>query len=51
MQKSLAADQGFLALPEAELTEFDRARVVIQQVPYEFSSSYISGSDKGPAAI
>ncbi len=51
MQKSLAAEQGFLALPEAELTEFDRARVVIQQVPYEYSSSYISGSDKGPAAI
>lgn len=49
--KVLNADEGFLALPEAHLTEFDNAKVVIQQVPYEYTSSYVSGSDKGPKAI
>lgn len=47
----LPAEEGFLALPEAEWAEFDQARIAIQQIPYEHTSSYISGSDKGPAAI
>ncbi|MBL7811314.1 MAG: agmatinase [Bacteroidetes bacterium] len=51
MFNTLPADEGFLALPEADLASFEKARVAIQQVPYEHTSSYISGSDKGPAAI
>lgn len=47
----LPAEDGFLSLPEAEWAEFDKARIAIQQIPYEHTSSYISGSDKGPAAI
>ncbi len=48
---ALPAEEGFLALPEAQLAAFENARVVIQQIPYEHTSSYIAGSDKGPEAI
>jgi agmatinase len=47
----LPADEGFLALPEVHLAAYENARVVIQQIPYEHTSSYIAGSDKGPEAI
>lgn len=47
----LPAEDGFLALPEAQMAAFENARVVIQQIPYEHTSSYIAGSDKGPEAI
>jgi agmatinase len=47
----LSHEEGFLALPEAELTTYANARYVIQQVPYEHTSSYLEGSAKGPAAI
>jgi len=49
--KSLPNDQAFLAIPEAELCAYDKARFVIQQVPYEHTSSYLEGSAKGPKAI
>lgn len=49
--KVLPNDQAFLAIPEAELTSYEKAAFVIQQIPYEHTSSYLSGSDKGPAAI
>jgi len=51
MTPVLPAEDGFLAIPEEELTHWNTAKVVIQQVPYEHTSSYLSGSDKGPAAI
>lgn len=51
MTPVLPADDGFLAIPDSELTTFENAKVVIQQVPYEHTSSYIAGSDKGPAAF
>ena len=47
----LPAEQGFLALPEAELANIDTAAVAIQLVPYEHTSSYVSGSARGPMAI
>ena len=47
----LPAEEGFLALPEPEMASFENSKVVIQQIPYEHTSSYISGSAKGPAAI
>ncbi len=49
--KVLPAEEGFLALPDAELTTLQNAKVVIQQIPYEYTSSYIAGSDKGPKAM
>src|SRR5689334_16172390 len=51
MVRVLPADEGFLALPEPELASFDKARVVIQQVPYEHTSSYLAGSFRGPGAM
>ncbi|MBS3915290.1 MAG: agmatinase [Bacteroidetes bacterium] len=51
MKPVLIAEEGFLAVPETEFADWNNSRVVIQQIPYEHTSSYISGSDKGPAAI
>lgn len=51
MTPVLPAEEGFLAIPDEKHTEWNSAKVVIQQVPYEYTSSYLSGSDKGPAAI
>jgi agmatinase len=49
--KALAGENGFLAIPEPELCSYGKSRYVIQQVPYEHTSSYIAGSAKGPGAI
>lgn len=51
MMPVLPAEDGFLAIPEDNFASWDMSKVVIQQVPYEHTSSYLSGSDKGPAAI
>jgi agmatinase len=51
MLKTLPADQAFLSPPETELCELQHSKVVIQQLPYEHTSSYHEGSYKGPAAI
>jgi agmatinase len=51
MMPVLPAEDGFLAIPDETYNTWDKAKVVIQQVPYEHTSSYIGGSDKGPAAI
>lgn len=49
--KSLASTHNFLGITEKELCSYENARFVIQSLPYEYTSSYLSGSDKGPAAI
>jgi agmatinase len=49
--KVLPSDKAFLAIPEEELSSYEKSKIVIQQIPYEHTSSYLSGSDKGPAAI
>src|SRR3954471_15714241 len=49
--KSLRNDKAFLAIPEAELSSYEKSKFVIQQVPYEHTSSYLEGSAKGPEAI
>jgi agmatinase len=49
--KALPADQNFLAIPEADLCDYSKSRFVIQQVPYEHTSSYLQGSAKGPGAV
>jgi agmatinase len=47
----LPADKAFLAIPEKELCDYENAKVVIQQIPYEHTSSYLEGSARGPSAI
>lgn len=47
----LPSEKNFLGLPEERLFAYDRSKVVIQQAPYEYTSSYLSGSHKGPHAI
>jgi agmatinase len=49
--KVLSNEDAFLAIPEPELCTFQKSKYVIQQVPYEHTSSYIEGSKLGPAAI
>lgn len=49
--KELSNEQAFLSVPEPELCAYKNSRFVIQQVPYEHTSSYLEGSDKGPSAI
>lgn len=49
--KSLPTAKNFLGIAEKELYSYEKARYVIHPVPYEHTSSYLSGSAKGPAAI
>ncbi len=49
--KVLGTDHNFLGLEEEHLYTFENAKYVIQSVPYEYTSSYLEGSAKGPAAI
>lgn len=51
MIKALGTKQNFLGIPEQEYYSYENSKYVIQQAPYEFTSSYLAGSDKGPAAI
>jgi agmatinase len=44
-------DKNFLGIQESHKFEFEKAKIVIQSLPYEHTSSYLSGSDKGPQAI
>ena len=46
----LDIERNFLALPE-ELSAYSTSPVVIQSLPYEHTSSYKTGSAKGPEAI
>lgn len=47
----LGSDENFLGITEENLFAYDSSKVVIQQLPYEHTSSYKQGSDKGPSAI
>lgn len=49
--KALGPENNFLGIEDPSLFEYDKARYVIQSAPYEYTSSYLSGSDKGPSAI
>ncbi|HRH65771.1 MAG TPA: agmatinase [Bacteroidia bacterium] len=49
--KTIPNGEAFLAVPEPSLCEYKSSKFVIQQVPYEYTSSYLEGSAKGPAAI
>ncbi len=49
--KVLPNELAFLAIPEPDLASYEKAKFVIQQIPYEHTSSYLMGSAKGPAAM
>ncbi|MBK8845222.1 MAG: agmatinase [Bacteroidetes bacterium] len=51
MPKSLTAKDNFLGIAEKKYYDYATSKYVIQQVPYEHTSSYLAGSAKGPAAI
>lgn len=51
MFQSLPAEHNFLGITEPEYCDYKQSRFVIQQVPYEHTSSYLAGSAKGPAAM
>lgn len=47
----LGPDKNFLGIENPALYNYQEARFVIQQVPYEHTSSYMRGSAEGPQAI
>lgn len=49
--KARGAASNFLGIEEGSLCSYESAKYVIQSAPYEHTSSYLSGSDKGPEAI
>ena len=46
--KVLNKDDNFLGISDPQFYDYERSRTVIQQIPYEHTSSYHKGSDKGP---
>ncbi|MEO8794712.1 MAG: agmatinase [Daejeonella sp.] len=49
--KSLGTDKNFLGIEDEALYNYETSKVVIQSAPYEYTSSYLMGSAKGPQAI
>lgn len=49
--KYLNAKKNFLAITEDKYCNYKESKFVIQSAPYEYTSSYLQGSSKGPAAI
>jgi len=49
--KARTSENNFLAIEDPALHSYESSRFVIQSVPYEHTSSYLSGSAKGPEAI
>ena len=45
------SEHNFLGITEKELFSYETSNIVIQSAPYEHTSSYLSGSDKGPEEI
>lgn len=48
---ALSADQNFLGIANEDHYAYEKSQVVIQSAPYEHTSSYLAGSERGPAAI
>jgi len=48
---ALTPDKNFLSLSDEKNYAYQSSKVVIQQAPYEYTSSYLEGSAKGPEAI
>ncbi len=49
--KSLSTKDNFLGIEEKKYYDYSSSKYVIQQVPYEHTSSYLAGSAKGPGAM
>ncbi len=49
--KYLNYKKNFLAIEDDEYCSYKSSKYVIQSAPYEYTSSYLAGSDKGPVAI
>lgn len=49
--KALPSESNFLGIEDPQFYEYENCRFVIQSAPYEHTSSYVQGSDLGPAAI
>ena len=49
--KHLNTEENFLGIEDENLYSYDNAKFVIQQVPYEHTSSYLEGSAIGPSAM
>ena len=49
--KVLPVEVNFLGITEIELHAYDTSKVVLQQLPYEHTSSYKKGSANGPQAV
>ncbi|HLG35344.1 MAG TPA: agmatinase [Bacteroidia bacterium] len=49
--KALETEKNFLGIEDENLYSYEKSRFVIQQIPYEHTSSYLQGSAKGPAAM
>jgi agmatinase len=47
----LGPENNFLGIASPEHFSWESSKVAIQQVPYEHTSSYIAGSEKGPGAV
>lgn len=46
-----ASAVNFLGIEDPAYSTYEKSKVVIQQLPYEYTSSYKKGSDRGPKAI
>ncbi|MEY3982561.1 MAG: agmatinase [Bacteroidota bacterium] len=51
IMEGLSPEHNFLGITEPQLYRYQDSKVVIQQIPYEHTSSYVEGSAKGPAAV
>ena len=49
--KTLPTKSNFLGIEEQKLCSYKDSQFVIQQLPYEHTSSYLKGSAKGPGAM
>jgi agmatinase len=50
-KEGLGPEKNFLGIEDENFYSYQQAKYVIQSAPYEFTSSYLSGSAKGPEAI
>ncbi|HMR47260.1 MAG TPA: agmatinase [Bacteroidia bacterium] len=49
--KALSTKHNFLGIEDEKYYNYASSKFVIQQVPYEYTSSYLAGSKNGPSAI
>lgn len=49
--KYLHTEENFLGIEDEDFYSYQNAKFVIQSLPYEYTSSYLQGSAKGPKAM